>query len=507
MRNNALIPIALFLVFIAGGVFFYKAFLLGFPLLPETRSTIWNIETRIKFRASGKSAQVSLYVPRSNANFAVMDENFISRGFGYTIQSSGPNRQATWSIRKAIGEHELFYRAAIRKLQTNVVSTGLKAPSIDLPNLEGAELAAAQTIIADINAESADIESFFGSLAKRISAVQLGDNLRLLLGKHPSDFRKVDTAVKLLLLAGYNARAVRGVKLEVENNDAPLYSWIELFEDGAWKPYSIFSDIENISETYFPWVRGPYDIADLANGSNLSISHVVRQSDASALDNAVFSSEREIPALLNFSPFSLPLNTQVVYRILLMIPLGALVVAFIRTVIGVQTFGTFMPVLVALAFRETHLIWGIVLFCLVVGLGLAVRFALERLKLLLVPRLSAVLTTVVILMLLLSVITHKLDIERGLSVALFPMIIITMTIERMSVLWDELGGGTAIKRGVGSLVCATIVYAIFSSSVIEHFVFVFPEMLLMVLSVSMLLGRYTGYRLTELSRFRSIVDD
>ena len=36
----------------------------------------------------------------------------------------------------------------------------------------------------------------------------------------------------------------------------------------------------------------------------------------------------------------------------------------------------------------------------------------------------------------------------------------------------------------------------------EHLLFVFPELLLAVLAVTLLLGRYSGYRLTELYRFR-----
>ena len=38
----------------------------------------------------------------------------------------------------------------------------------------------------------------------------------------------------------------------------------------------------------------------------------------------------------------------------------------------------------------------------------------------------------------------------------------------------------------------------------QHLVFVFPELLLVVLAATLLLGRYTGYRLTELVRFRAL---
>ena len=206
------------------------------------------------------------------------------------------------------------------------------------------------------------------------------------------------------------------------------------------------------------------------------------------------------------SLFSLPIETQVVYRILLTIPVGALILVLLRNVVGIRTFGTFMPVLIALAFRETQLIWGLVLFSLVVALGLAVRFYLDRLKLLLVPRLASVLIVVVLLMAALSVFSHLVGIERGLSVALFPMVIMTMTIERMSIVWEERGRNEALRQGLGSLFVAAVAYLVMTIKLVEHLVFVFPELLLVLLAFTLLLGRYTGYRLTELWRFRTLAE-
>ena len=67
---------------------------------------------------------------------------------------------------------------------------------------------------------------------------------------------------------------------------------------------------------------------------------------------------------------------------------GALLVVIFRDVIGMKTLGTLMTILVSLAFRETELGWGIFLLSLIVGMGLLVRFYLNQLKLLLVPRLA-----------------------------------------------------------------------------------------------------------------------
>jgi len=41
---------------------------------------------------------------------------------------------------------------------------------------------------------------------------------------------------------------------------------------------------------------------------------------------------------------------------------------------------------------------------------------------------------------------------------------------------------------------------------IQYLMFYFPELLLVVLACMILLGRYTGYRLMELRRFRSLGD-
>jgi hypothetical protein len=85
------------------------------------------------------------------------------------------------------------------------------------------------------------------------------------------------------------------------------------------------------------------------------------------------------------------------------------------------------------------------------------------------------------------------------------MVIIAMTIERMSVVWEERGAGDAIRAGAGSMVVATVAYLVMGLPWLEHLIITFPELLLIVLAVVLLLGRYTGYRLSELSRFKAII--
>jgi uncharacterized membrane protein len=233
----------------------------------------------------------------------------------------------------------------------------------------------------------------------------------------------------------------------------------------------------------------------------------VQENHLDAVAIAETQASRRGTTAVDFSLYSLPIQTQAVYAVLLMIPIGALVMVIMRNIVGIDAFGTFMPVLIALAFRETKLLWGVILFTVLVALGLSIRFLLERLRLLLVPRLSAVLIVVVLLMLFISMTSHRMGLETGLSVALFPMVIIAMTIERMSVVWEERGPADAMRSGVGSLIVAVVAYICMGIAWLEHLIFTFPELLLLVLACVVLAGRYTGYRLTELRRFKSLSVD
>ena len=81
------------------------------------------------------------------------------------------------------------------------------------------------------------------------------------------------------------------------------------------------------------------------------------------------------------------------------------------------------------------------------------------------------------------------------------MIILAWTIERMSILWEEEGPKEVLIQGGGSLFVAVLAYLLMTQPLIQHLAFNFPELHLCLLALILLVGRYTGYRLTELSRF------
>jgi hypothetical protein len=205
--------------------------------------------------------------------------------------------------------------------------------------------------------------------------------------------------------------------------------------------------------------------------------------------------------------YSLPIEEQGMFKLLFLLPLGAFVVVFMRVVVGLQTAGTFMPILISLAFLQTSLVPGLISFVLIVGLGLLLRSYLSYLNLLLVARIAALIVLVIFLISVLSLVGYRLGFNAGITITFFPMIIIAWTIERMSILWEEEGVREVLTQGGGSLLVAILAYLLMSVEVINHLSFNFPELNLVILALILVMGQYTGYKLSELYRFQSMRAD
>jgi hypothetical protein len=379
-------------------------------------------------------------------------------------------------------------------------------PFPPVPTLEEPFGTALKELVDRAREESADIATFASAALRIINDPTPPESVRLFLGSRAEPIDRARFARTLLEAARIPSEIVQALRLMDERRDAALEPWLAVHNGEEWLYFDPATGQRGLSGDLLVWAYGDQPVVAVDGVRGELASFAVRHTLEDALRVAELRAQEDHPRLIEFSLLDLPLPTQAVYAILLMVPVGAFLIILLRNVIGISTFGTFMPVLVAMAFRETRLVTGIVLFTLIVALGLAMRFYLERLRLLLVPRLAAVLTIVVLLMAVVSVISHRLGIEIGLSVALFPMVIMAMTIERMSIVWEERGPAEAMKEGVGTLVAAALIYLVMIQPVVRHMVLVFPELLLVLLALMILLGRYTGYRLTELTRFKVLAE-
>ena len=501
--SRALRHVVVALTAVSLGIFAFKVLVLGFPLMAKSSAGSWNVEAKVAFTAHGQPVKVTLLLPRDNAVFAVSNEAFVSHDYGLSIDTSAGNRRVLWSVSKATGLQSLDYRAVVHRLPAREKRGESAAPVPETLAFTGAKLSAARSLVNESRAHSARLETLVPRLLHLLGDEQ-DARVRMLLGRNSTTQRRAEIAADLLSLSGHPARLVHGIRLARYVRNAPVVDRLQVYGGKRWRSFSAGTGVELSPREFLPWWRGSDRLVAISGASLVQTKLAIARSEETALGGAAERGQQLAPRLMALSLLSLPIETQLVYQVLLLVPVGAFLLVLLRNVVGLKTFGTFMPVLIALAFRQTQLLWGILLFSALVAVGLLVRFYLERFRLLVVPRLAAVLIVVVLLMAALSVASHQWGLPQGVSVALFPMVILTMTIERMTTVWEERGAGEAIQQGLGSLAVGALSYAVINLAWLQHLILVFPELLLLLLAGVLLLGRYSGYRLSELRRFQAL---
>ena len=487
---------------VGGGLFLYKWLDLGVPLRADNAIQAWTVEARIRFTAQpDKPIKVRLAVPLRPPGFGLLDETFVSSGYGLTTAVRDGDREALWSLRRGRGQQELYYQAVVYPAGGSTRPTS-RPQRVEPPQFSDAQATVVAGLVGQIRAHSADIATFAAQTLIRLAARDNSD-INLLLAGDGSAERRAIVAAGILATAGIAARPEYGFLLHKEGRRLPLLTRLEVHDGEHWLSFDPLTGVQGRPDGFLVWSRGAPPLRDSDGVRHLRLEFSAAENTYEALTAARQRAAERGSRALQFSLLSLPVQMQMVYRVVLTMPLGALIIVLLRNVVGIKAFGTFAPILIALAFRETRLLNGLLLFVGIVAMGLAARFYLERLKLLLVPRLASVLTVVVLMMASLSVLTYQMGIGAGLSVALFPMVILTMTIERMSVGWEEAGPSEALQQAAGSLFAAVLAYLVMTNRQVQHLLFMFPELLLIVLAMTLALGRYTGYRLTELGRFRA----
>ncbi|MBT8768302.1 osmotic stress tolerance membrane protein RloB [Metapseudomonas boanensis] len=484
----------------------YQIFIQGIPITEDATDDLWNIDAKVEFQANPRDPiKVQMFVPPLNRDYVSLNESFISNNYGVSINRVDGNRKVTWSARRASGNQTLYYRLVLTKRYSGEKPKDKGPIFRDSIPVEGAEKIAAEALLAPIRQHSADVETFITETIKRVNNVN-DDNVKLLLAGDPSTSRKAQVIELLLSIAHVPMERVHTIRLISEQAQSPEL-WLRSFNGENWLYFNPETGEQGLPTDRLIWWTGDDNLVNVDGGKKAQVTFSMNNSEMNAIRLAKLTDENTDADFLEYSLYGLPLQTQQTYQIMIMIPIGVLVILILRNLIGIQTLGTFTPVLIALAFRETQLGFGIVLFTIITALGLSLRSYLEHLKLQMLPRLSVVLTFVVVLIAVISLFSHKLGLERGLSVALFPMVILTMTIERLSITWEERGGGHAFKVGVGTIIAASLAHVLMSIPELIYFIFTFPAVLMILVGFMLAMGRYRGYRLTELFRFKAFLKD
>ncbi len=488
-----------FLLILAGSLLtWYRHAAFDVPWLPGEKRQIWSVEAKIEFMGSGDPVKINFAVPDTQPGFDRIGEHTASPGYGLSFIDNGFGRRAEWSIRQASGLQTLYYQVDMLVNPETAEATTAQPPALVPQIHSGPHATAAAELLQSAQRRSADSYTLARELIGEFNSQR--QSAQLLAQVKPRAAWLVD----LLHRAGTPAREVLVLEMEDGRRRQLLQTYLQVFAGDEYKLFNPSTGEQGRKPNQLLWEYNSGPLLDLVGGRNSTVSFSMIDQEV-PVGRMLQEGQLAEPGMLDFSIHSLPLSEQTLFKGILSIPVGVLVVALLRILVGIRTSGTFMPVLIAMAFIQTSLVTGLVGFVLIVGVGLMIRSYLSRLNLLLIARISAVIISVIIIIAIFAVLAFQLGLSEGLKITFFPMIILSWTIERMSILWEEEGPREVLAQGGGSLLVAVLAFLVMNNEWVRHLTFNFLGLQLILMAVVLLLGNYTGYRLLELRRFRPLL--
>lgn len=186
-------------------------------------------------------------------------------------------------------------------------------------------------------------------------------------------------------------------------------------------------------------------------------------------------------------------------HLLLVMPVGASVVVFVRSVLGWKTFGLFTPMLLALAYLQSGPIAGPVISTTAILIGM---LAVPFLKVLNLSRVGFLGTLIAIVVSVLGAMA--LQFRQPALVSAFPVVVTALIVERWWNAYEADGPKKAVRMTGTTLCVAIAIQLLVAAPPVVTLATQFPLALpLASIGVMIVLGRYQGLRLSELTRFRA----
>lgn len=209
------------------------------------------------------------------------------------------------------------------------------------------------------------------------------------------------------------------------------------------------------------------------------------------------------PVLQFFLLEGVPFETVI---LILMLPIIATFIAFLRQVVGIKAFGIYTPLIITFAFLATNgLKYGIAIFMAVILSGMVMRFILKPFRLLYLPRVAITLSIVALAVLFMLVLGGNMQRTGLAAVSIFPILIMITLVEKFVAVQIEKGNKTAIILTLETLLISVIGFFIAGWPFLINLLAAQPWIVLLTIPINLFLGKWTGLRLSEMVRFRNIV--
>jgi hypothetical protein len=524
-RHRLAMILVLGLVVTMSALIGYKISALDYSLNKVIPETSYVVDVMMTFEGFGEPVSVSTYLPRNESGHQmIVSELTEAVGLQNVRKQHDEVLKSRWRTGNVKGNFSVRYHfeALVKPFAYHI------EPSLRIPVSYSESLSHYLGRSDSIQVDDPFIAAMAKQLRHRDHLIEptLKNIYKVVSALKPKRFKGLTDAVTaarlgaascngksrlFVALARYlniPARLVGGLIL-THGTKKTSHQWLEVYIGGHWVPFDALNGhYASLPNNYLVLYRGDRFLFKHSKNINFKYGFKISKRLVPNRELTVFLGKSNLNIygfLTNFQRVNISLN---LLRIILMMPIGVLFVVIGRNVIGLSTFGTFLPALMAVASRDTGLIAGLIAFALVIFVTSLIRYPLDKLGILHTPKLAILMVVVVVTILSLGIVSQEFEIGTLSSIGaagLFPIAILTITSERFALSVTEEGLAKTLSRLVQTLFVMSASYAAMDSLALQAIVLSFPEVMLGVVALNIWLGTWTGLRISELFRYRSII--
>lgn len=191
--------------------------------------------------------------------------------------------------------------------------------------------------------------------------------------------------------------------------------------------------------------------------------------------------------------------------LILLLPMLATIIAFIRHVIGLPSIGMLVPVALSITLLSTGITAGLILLATILFSSTVARILLKKVRIMQLPKMAFSMFIVSIFLFLTLTVSAMAGILVVKQLSIFPVLLLILLSEQIIAVQQERSAQEMIIITMVTFAIGILGFLLLSSIYLRNTILLYPEFIFVLIPLNIVVGRYFGLRLMEYFRFSSIM--
>ena len=478
---------------------------------------IWRLSIGLTTAAKPDATSLKIYPPFDTSNIRIIERSLFHPNI--RIRNSfedDKTRRSIFATTSAKGQQTMIAEYFLHASDTPFTSTARKSSALDtrrreiyLQDTEELQLNSymVQKVVKELLSRQLTQSQLIDEIYLHLKTLSVNNNQpvlnvpHVLAKKGATILDKSLAMVALCRAVGIPARLVTGFILK-DDIEPQLYYWVEVYSEEHWLSYDVhYGYKQSVPINYLPMRRNSADLVQVVKGEIEKIEYDLEQE----YDHPYLNQDKDRGFFSVFDLSRLPLDVRNELAILLLLPLGALITALFRHLVGVHSFGVFTPTLLALAAVYNDLFTTAIIFFVVCSLAVVGRSlfpdSISR-----TPRLSIIFTLVAIVLVISVSVMDQFELNQSGKIILLPVVILTTLVDNLYRTIEERGMEIAMGRLLWTNIIMLLCLPVVQFEALGNLILKYPEVHLLTLASFLVISIYKGKQLIDIPIIRLLAE-